>query len=336
MAAGSEIRLSGSDTEIVLSRVFDAPRELVWRVWTDPAHLARWWGPNGFTTTTHAMDVKPGGSWRYVMHGPDGRDYQNQINFIEVTAPERLVYKHAGGKDTEPVNFQVTVSFEKDGTNGERTRLTMRSVFPTKAAKDFVVREYNAEEGGKQHLGRLAEYLRMQQEHAPSTGPFVLSRVFRAPRQLVFDAWTKPEHLAKWFGPKGTIISKCEMDLRPGGVFHYAMRTPDGKEMWGKWTIREVVPNERLVCVVSFSDQNKGVTRHPLAATWPLETLSVVTFADHAGIGGGTVVTLQWSAINATEAERTTFDASHESMRAGWGGTMEQLDAYLAGAGGGA
>src|SRR5258706_7128695 len=77
-------------------RVFDAPRELVWKVWTEPEHIGKWWGPNGFTTTTHKMEVKAGGVWRFVMHGPDGRDYQNKITFIEVVKPERLVYKHGG------------------------------------------------------------------------------------------------------------------------------------------------------------------------------------------------------------------------------------------------
>src|SRR5258706_10882308 len=82
-------------------RVFDAPRELVWKVWTEPEHIGKWWGPNGFTTTTHKMEVKAGGVWRFVMHGPDGRDYQNKITFIEVVKPERLVYKHGGAGGEE-------------------------------------------------------------------------------------------------------------------------------------------------------------------------------------------------------------------------------------------
>src|SRR6478736_590865 len=91
--------------EIVVTRVFDAPRELVWEVWTDPKHVGHWWGPNGFSTTTAAMEVRPGGVWRYVMHGPDGRDYQNRIIFDEITPPERIVYRHDGGEDVEPVQF---------------------------------------------------------------------------------------------------------------------------------------------------------------------------------------------------------------------------------------
>jgi uncharacterized protein YndB with AHSA1/START domain len=144
------------DCEIAAVRVFDAPRELVWKVWTDPEHVGKWWGPNGFTTTTHSMEVKPGGVWRFVMHGPDGRDYQNKITYLEVARPERLVYKHGGDKEVEPVNFQVTVTFREQ--NG-RTRVDMRMVFPSAKARGHVIETYGAFEGLKQHLGRLEAYL---------------------------------------------------------------------------------------------------------------------------------------------------------------------------------
>ncbi|MGH6771211.1 MAG: SRPBCC family protein [Xanthobacteraceae bacterium] len=145
-----------ADREIVLTRVYDAPRDLVWTAWTDPKHVVHWWGPNGFTNTIHEMDVRPGGVWRFIMHGPDGRDYKNRINFIEVKRPERLVYTHGGDDDVEPVNFHVTVTFEDQGG---RTKVTLRSVFPTAEERDRVVKEYGAIEGGRQTLARLADYL---------------------------------------------------------------------------------------------------------------------------------------------------------------------------------
>ncbi len=157
--------------------------------------------------------------------------------------------------------------------------------------------------------------------------PFVLTRTFDAPRELVFKAWTDPEHLKRWFGPKGFTMPSCSLDLRPGGVFHYCMKSPDGHEMWGKWIFREIVTPEKLVVIVSFSDAKGGVTRHPLSPNWPLETLSKSTFTEHAG---KTTLTLEWSAFNATEAERKTFDEGHSGMQQGWGGTMDQLAAYLA------
>jgi uncharacterized protein YndB with AHSA1/START domain len=325
--------VGASDREIVLSRVFAAPRELVWRAFTDPARLAHWWGPRGFTTRTQRMDVRPGGEWRFVMVGPDGREYPNLVRYVEVSAPARMRYHRGGAVDKEAVDFDVTVTFEPDGAAGERTRVTMQSVFATGAARDLVVREYGAIEGGQQTLARLAEHLADDAAAEPADRPFVITRVFRAPRALVWDAWTQREHLARWMGPKGTTIAHATLDLRPGGLFLYGMRAPDGTMMWGKWLFREIVPLERLVVVVSFSDENAGVTRHPMVPGWPLETLSTMTFAEHAGIGGGTTVVLEWRPVNASAEERATFAASHDSMTQGWTGTMEQLEAYLARAG---
>jgi uncharacterized protein YndB with AHSA1/START domain len=143
---------------IVTTRVFDAPRALVFEAFTDPRHLMQWWGPSGFTLTIRAIDVRPGGVWRFVMHGPDGVDYENRIVYDEIRPPERLVYHHGGGDDVEPVQFHVTVTFEDlDG----RTRLTMRAVFPSVQERNRVVEKYGAIEGAKQTLERLAEHLRV-------------------------------------------------------------------------------------------------------------------------------------------------------------------------------
>lgn len=144
-----------SDREIVITRLLDAPRELVFKAWTDPVHIGQWWGPRGFTTTTHAMDVRPGGIWRFIMHGPDGVDYPNTIVYTEIVEPERLVYVH-GSEENHPDSFDVIVTFDDhDG----RTMLTMRLTFPTAAERDHVVAEYGAIEGGNQTVDRLAEYL---------------------------------------------------------------------------------------------------------------------------------------------------------------------------------
>src|SRR5687768_5226389 len=107
--------------ELIITHSFQAPRELVYQAWTDPKHLPQWWGPEGFTTTVHEIEVKPGGVWRYTMHGPDGVDYENKITFIEVNPPGRLVYAH--GDDSVDELFQVTVSLEEQG---KETKLTMR------------------------------------------------------------------------------------------------------------------------------------------------------------------------------------------------------------------
>jgi uncharacterized protein YndB with AHSA1/START domain len=138
-------------------REFDAPRELVWMAWTDPKHLSQWWGPDGFTTTTSAFDMRPGGVWRFVMHGPDGRDYENRVTFDEIVKPERLVYHHGGGDDVEPVQFRTTVTFEDLGDR--RTRVTLRGVFPSAEERARVIKEYGADKGLVQTLSRLGDYV---------------------------------------------------------------------------------------------------------------------------------------------------------------------------------
>ena len=147
-----------SERELVFERVFDAPRELVFEAWTDPEHLIEWWGPNGFSTTIQSFDLRPGGVWRFVMHGPDGRDYENRITYEEVVRPERLVYRHGGGEDVEPVQFAVTVTFKEDADG--KTKLSMRMLFPSRAERDRVAETYGAIEGAHQTLERLATYLR--------------------------------------------------------------------------------------------------------------------------------------------------------------------------------
>lgn len=147
--------------EMIGVRLFDAPRELVFKVWTDRHHVAQWWGPSGFTTTISEMSVKPGGIWRFIMHGPDGVDYPNRIEFLEVVEPKRLVYRHASDEDVEPVDFRVTITFED---HGGKTLLTMKSVFATVEALQEVIEKYGAYEGLKQHLMRLEEYLAQQTE----------------------------------------------------------------------------------------------------------------------------------------------------------------------------
>jgi uncharacterized protein YndB with AHSA1/START domain len=157
---------------------------------------------------------------------------------------------------------------------------------------------------------------------------FVISRVFAAPRDLVWRAFTEPERMKQWWGPKGFTVIASKMDFRPGGTYHYGLKAPDGTTMWGKFVFREIVPGERIVVVTSFSDEAGGTTRHPLQPSWPLEMYSVFTFEDEPG--RKTRLTVRWSPHNATEEEQETFDTNHAGMQQGWTGTLDQLAAYLA------
>ena len=149
---------STADREISATRLIDAPRSLVFQMFTDRDHIGNWWGPHGFRTTTYEMDVRPGGVWRFVMHGPDGTDYQNKIVYVEITPPERLVYDHVSGP-----HFQTTVLFEEEEG---KTRLSMRMLFETAKLRDQVIREFGAADGLVQTLSRLAE----QAESAAAAG----------------------------------------------------------------------------------------------------------------------------------------------------------------------
>ena len=156
VSATNSIDLDRDPRSIIGTRVFDAPRELVFSAFTDPKHLAQWWGPDGFTTTTCAFDFRPGGVWRFVMHGPDGRDYQNRITFDEIVPPERIVYRHGGGDDVEPVQFNQTLTFED---LGGKTRLTWHGTFPSAEERARVIKEYGADKGLAQTMARLAEFV---------------------------------------------------------------------------------------------------------------------------------------------------------------------------------
>jgi uncharacterized protein YndB with AHSA1/START domain len=146
---------STADREIVIERTVNAPRELVWRAWTEADQIAKWWGPNGFTTTIHAMDVRVGGAWRFIMHGPDGTDYPNKIVYREIVKPERLVYDHGEDNDAHSGSFRSTVTFV---AQGRKTKVTMRALFASAEARAATLK-YGAIEGGEQTLARLDQHV---------------------------------------------------------------------------------------------------------------------------------------------------------------------------------
>ena len=142
--------------ELVFTRTYDAPRELVFCAWTDPQHIGKWWGPKGFTTTTNVMEVKVGGTWDYVMHGPDGTDYPNKSVYTEIERPERLAFSNVGGRADDPhLTCQMCITFEE--TRG-KTKLTLRMIFPSADAAGRA-KELGAEDGGNESLDRLASFM---------------------------------------------------------------------------------------------------------------------------------------------------------------------------------
>lgn len=326
MSAKSENESATADREIVISRLVNAPRELVWTAYSDPKDLTHWWGPDGFSTTTKSMDMRPGGEWRFVMHGPDGTDYKNLVKYIEVIKPERLVWNHSGEDETAHIHFTSTVTFAEED---RKTRVTLRLVFETKGERDQIERDVGATEGGKQTLARLDQYLHgvSRPVEVASGTPFVVERTFNAPRALVWKAWTEAGQLKNWWGPKGCKIEVKTLDVRPGGIFHYAMRFSNGAAMWGRFDYVDVTRPSQMTYLNAFSDETGSITRAPFSETWPLQVHNTMTLEER---GDKTAMTITGYPHDASDEERRFFEGFFHSLEKGFGGTMDQLEAYLA------
>jgi uncharacterized protein YndB with AHSA1/START domain len=307
-----------SAREIVSTRLLNAPRELVFEAWTNPEHLIKWWGPRGFSNTFHEINIKPGGVWRFIMHGPDGTDYPNFIRFEEITKPSKISFFH-GEKEGDPGSFYVTATFEE--VEKTKTKLVFKAVFNTVEEREMVVREYGALEGNKQTLDRLEEQL-----GSMSAKEFKISRVLNAPVDLVWKTHTEEKHLAHWWGPKGFKMLKTKLDLTPGGMFLYGMQAPDGSEMWGRFIYRDIIPGKKLVFVVSFSNEKGEITLPEMAKGWPREILNTITFISQEN---KTLVTISGYPINASADEIKMYNSQHEGMNGGFNSTYEQLEHYI-------
>ena len=314
---------SGDDCvgqEFTITREFDAPRELVWQACTDSNHLAQWWGPKGFSNPVCEWDARPGGKIHVVMRGPDGTDYPMGGEVREVMAPEKLVTVTGALDERGKFLFEFLHTLTLAECNG-KTKLTMHSrvISATADAARYIG---GFEMGMTLSLERLGEFLAGQ-----VCPPFVITREFNAPRELVWKAWTEREQMMQWFGPKGCTIPVAKMDFRVDGEFHYCMRMPDGNEMWGKWIFREIVAPEKIVLANSFADKDGNVKRPPFPGAWSLQMLTETTFSEN---DGKTTITLKWFPLDATAEEIEHFKAMRGSFAQGWKGTFDQLADYLA------
>jgi len=227
------------EREIVISRTFSAPRELVWEAMTNPERVVKWWGPRGFTMTIEEMDVRPGGAWKHVMHGPDGVNYPNSSIFTEVEKPERLSFANSGGREGNPgPNFQSTWTF--DAIDAGTTRVTIRMAFASPVDRNFVVNEYGAIEGGQQCLERLGEEL--------AIAPLIIERTFNAPAAMVWRAITNVEEMRKWY------FDLAEFEPEPGFEFDFTVEH-GGNTFVHLCKVTEAVPEKKIAYTWRYQGQ---------------------------------------------------------------------------------
>ena len=294
----SAIANDTSSRELVITRLINAPRELVWKAWTTPEHVKHWWGPDGFTNTIHEMEVKPGGVWRFMMHGPDGRDYPNKIVFNEVVKPEKLVYTHSSEDENDPALFHSTVTFEE---KGGKTFITMRAVFATAEERNRVVKEYGAEEGGHQTLKRLQEYLSGMESE-----PIIVERTYNAPVEKVWKAITDRDQMQQWY------FNIAAFKPEPGFEFRFTGENKEGVKYLHLCRVIEVVPQQKL----SYSWRYDGFEGNSLVTfelfkegdktRVRLTHKGLETFPDHNGDFAQKNFEEGWNAIIGTSLKNFT------------------------------
>lgn len=215
-----------ADRELIITRQLNAPVELVWMVWTNPEHIKNWWGPNGFTNTISKMDMKPGGEWDLVMHGPDGTNYKNKSVFKEIVKYKKIVYEHVTGP-----KFTATVEFEKQGS---RTFLKWHMLFETKEEFIQTVKTFKADEGLKQNVSKLDNYL------TELSKPFTIERTFNAPVEKVWKAITDKNEMKKWY------FDLKEFKPEVGFEFEFTGQTKTGEKKYHVCMITDVIKNKKL------------------------------------------------------------------------------------------
>lgn len=244
--------------ELVINRVYRAPRDLVLSMWSKPEFLTNWWGPFGFSTTTHKIEFEPGGEWDFTMHGPDGTDYPNHIRYV-CTGPDVIEYKHSANSAHED-GFHVIVTLEEIAPN--QTKMDFRMIFPSQEERDRV-----AEMGAKQGLSETTTRLDIiLGEKMAEKNPFELVislpsdleiktvRSLRAPKELVYEAYTNADYIRRWMGPRDLKCLECTFDARPGGKWTMAHEDPTGNVWRFHGEVLECERPNKLVGTFIFED----------------------------------------------------------------------------------
>ncbi len=306
---GNESIGIAKDNKMIITKVIDAPKELVFDAFIDPKNIGEWWGPDGFKITTEKMDIRPGGLWVFVMHGPDGKDYNNKVRYLKIEKPSLLMYEH--GDRGMPGYFETTINFEWEKS---MTKVTLTAAMASKKELEEKIKSVNALEGGKQTLGRLSQHV----EEKAKEREIIIVRDFDAPLDLLWDAWTKKEHIEKWFGPKDFDTTVEKQEFWEGGRAIYVMHGPDGKDYPSEGTYKEIIEKELIMSTDEFGEDFKKTTDINLP-----EGMVVAAFFE--SLGKKSRLTIRIIHPNAKEKKK------HAEMGviAGWNSSFEKLDELL-------
>jgi uncharacterized protein YndB with AHSA1/START domain len=289
--------------EITLTKMLDAPVDLVFAAWTDAEHLARWWGPEGFTVPSVESDAREGGTFTIVMRAPDGADFPMTGTYLEFDPPRRLVIEsHAIGEGGQPlIEAVTTLAFvDHDGKCELTVHEKGRALTP-----EAVAMLGGMELGMTQSLRKLDDLLTGAVDRQVA-----LTRMVPAPVERVFEVWTAPEHLERWWGPDGFTTTTHEIDIRPGGTWRFTMHGPDGVDYPNVIEYEEIVPNERLVYRHGSPDDDDPSFR------------TTVTFDGFAGM---TVLTMK-GVFDTPEALALVVER-HDAIEGG-NQTLDRMVAY--------
>lgn len=303
-----------SDVETVVTRTFDAPRDLVFDAWTNAEHFAKWIGPRGISTHVTQFDVRPGGRYRFVQRTGGGPEHVFHGVYREVVRPERLVstFVYEGAPQYEILN---TMLLEE---RGGKTLMTLTSRFANKEHLEAMIAS-GMEEGMTEGFERMEEWLAFD---VPQEPVLRIERTFDAPRDLVFACWTQPEHFKQWFMPEGFTVPHCTIDARPGGIMHFSSRWPEQFNMpdsWMKGIFREVTPPERIVTTQFFSDEDGNfVEPKGMVEGFPSMALMRVTFED---LGGRTKMIVEQTVPATIARKQGAFE--------GWNSSFDKLARYV-------
>jgi uncharacterized protein YndB with AHSA1/START domain len=309
-----------SSNELKLTRVFDAPVQAVWDAWNDPAQAAHWWGPRGFTLTTHSKDLRPGGQWIYTMHGPDGKDYPNITTYHEVKHLKTLVYDHGATKDAPPL-FRVTVYFSE---SGGKTTMDMTMALATAEAAERTA-EFIKKANGNSTWDRLAEYVEKERS---GKDVFVINRVFDIPVERMSTMWTDPKHFSQWLPPTGMEMEILGGDIKVGSRMRWSMSSPH-LTLFGHFEYTEIQRPERIVYTQQFLDENGKISRHPYAPLWP-ETMRTTVELTAEDAESTRVRVLLEPFGTTTKEEVAAFLDARGGMMQGWTGSFDKLEEILA------